>query len=60
MGKGELEGVEGVYRSIKLETPLAPGGVYAFSVDVSELGVGSMDLWGEPVNAAKHTRSSPP
>jgi hypothetical protein len=45
-GKGELAGVEGSYRSIKLPEPLAPGGKFSFSVDVSQFGAATMELWG--------------
>jgi hypothetical protein len=45
-GKGELEGVEGFYRSIKLAEPIGPGDKFAFSVDISNLASGSMELWG--------------
>lgn len=46
MGKGELANVQGFYRSIKLPKPLAPGAQFSFSVDVSMLGPGTMELWG--------------
>jgi hypothetical protein len=45
-GKGELAGVEGFYRSIKLPKPLAPGDQFSFSVDVSKVSGGTMELWG--------------
>jgi hypothetical protein len=44
-GTGKLAGVSAYYRTIKLDTPLAPGGTYAFSVDMMT-GAGKMELWG--------------
>src|SRR5882724_942457 len=41
-GQGELMGVQGFYRSIKLPKPIGPGDKFSFSVDLGALGEGTM------------------
>jgi len=45
-GKGELAGVDGFFRSIKLAEPIGPGDTFSFSVGLGDLGLGTMELWG--------------